>query len=231
MKAVIMEIHKDYCIVVTGDGQFLKRKIPAGVFEIGDEIVIDQAYSFKPVKPAGVNWVRKFAVTASIAIVAVVALVLGVKYMRDYLSEHAAWYKGYEREEFIVVGEEDKQGVEQEEAPGEAEAVQAEPEEAVIYENMYTLEEGTEFEEFISGIMFSYKVVDGKSLKVRLENINRAPYFSGSFKIVMMLYNGSNSETSEIRLQGFKPGQVRENSFIIRDGETSFRLQVIETTY
>jgi hypothetical protein len=230
VKAVIMEIHKDYCIVVTGDGQFLKRKIPEGVFEIGDEIMIDQEYFYEPVKPAGVSRVRKFAVTASIASVVIAALVLGIGYMRNYLSEDAAWFREYQKEELIVVGEETQEAVEEEEVREQAEAVQAEPEEAVIYENVYTLEEITEFEEFISGIMFSYSI-DGTSLKIRLENVNSTPYFNGVFKITMLLNDGSESETSEIRLQGFKPGQVRENLVIIRTGQTRFKLQVIKMTY
>ena len=156
MKAVIMEIHKDYCIVVTRDGQFLKRKIPPGVFEIGDEILIDQEYSFEPAKPAGTNWVKKFVVTISVAVVVVVALVLGVRYMRSFLSGDVYQYTGYEREELIVVGEEEEK--KEEEAVMKAEPAEAEPEETIIYENIYSIEEGTEFEEFIGGIMFSYKV-------------------------------------------------------------------------
>ena len=229
MKAVIMEIHKDYCIVVTRDGQFLKRKIPQGVFEIGDEIVIDQEYSFEPAKPAGTNWVKKFVVTISVAVVVVEALVLGVRYMRSFLSGDVYQYTGYEREELIVVGEEEEK--KEEEAVVKAEPAEAEPEETIIYENIYSIEEGTEFEEFIGGIMFSYKVSDSDSLKIRIENVNSTPYFNGRFKITMLLSDGSKSSTKSILLQGFKPGQVRESTAAIRNEEVAFRLQVIGITY
>jgi len=41
MKAIIIEIHKEYSIVLTEDGQFLKHPAGAGLYEIGDDIFID----------------------------------------------------------------------------------------------------------------------------------------------------------------------------------------------
>jgi hypothetical protein len=68
MKAVVLEIHKKYCIMVTEDGQFLKQDIPAGNLEIGDEIIVEKALAY----PAGRNWLSKLAIAA--AVVAVVGL-------------------------------------------------------------------------------------------------------------------------------------------------------------
>ncbi len=42
MKALIIDIKKEYCILITPDGRFLKKDIPAGDYEIGDEIVIEE---------------------------------------------------------------------------------------------------------------------------------------------------------------------------------------------
>jgi hypothetical protein len=39
-RASVVEIHKNYCIAVTGDGQFLKQAAPAGTYEIGDSITL-----------------------------------------------------------------------------------------------------------------------------------------------------------------------------------------------
>ena len=61
MKAVIMEIHKDYCIVMTKDGQFLKQNIPAGVFEIGDEIAVSKEYAHEP-KTVKVGWLKNLSI-------------------------------------------------------------------------------------------------------------------------------------------------------------------------
>ena len=41
MKASIVEIHKNYCIVFTADGRFIRQDIPAGAYEIGDKIIVD----------------------------------------------------------------------------------------------------------------------------------------------------------------------------------------------
>lgn len=41
MKASVVEIHKDYCIVFTADGRFIRKDMPAGAYEIGDEIIVD----------------------------------------------------------------------------------------------------------------------------------------------------------------------------------------------
>lgn len=42
MKALIVEIKRKYCIIVTPDGRFLKKAMPAGNYEIGDEVLIDE---------------------------------------------------------------------------------------------------------------------------------------------------------------------------------------------
>jgi hypothetical protein len=41
MKASVVEIYKDYCIVLTRDGRFIRQDVSAGAYEIGDEIVIE----------------------------------------------------------------------------------------------------------------------------------------------------------------------------------------------
>ena len=43
MKASVVEIHKNYCIVFTADGRFIRQDIPAGAYEVGDEIIVDAA--------------------------------------------------------------------------------------------------------------------------------------------------------------------------------------------
>ena len=42
MKALIVEIKRKYCIIITPDGKFLKKAMPAGNYEIGDEVLIDE---------------------------------------------------------------------------------------------------------------------------------------------------------------------------------------------
>jgi len=60
MKAVVMEIHKDYCIVMTGDGRFIRQAVPAGELEIGDEIIVEEETFTAP----GRDWIKTFAIAA-----------------------------------------------------------------------------------------------------------------------------------------------------------------------
>jgi hypothetical protein len=229
MNAVIVEIHKNYCIVVTPDGQFLKRRIPEGVFEIGDEIMIDQEPAYKTVKPTNADQRKKIALSISLAAVVVIASVIGIVFVKNYIAQNMTLYSKYESEELRVVGEE-YEDEEEEAAVEESKTLQSEPSERVIYSETYTFGEGEEVEELISGLRFTYNIVDGNKLNIEIENIERTPYFNGAFKITM-LQDGSESKTNEIPLQGFKQGQVRESSIIIKTGETGFRLQVIEIAY
>ena len=83
MKATIVEVYKDYCIAITEDGQFLKEKTPAGIYEIGDEIVIAQ-----PVVEKAGERTRVFQIVSRTAIgFAAVAVIIigsyfGVQYIR-----------------------------------------------------------------------------------------------------------------------------------------------------
>ncbi len=60
MKAVVMEIHKEYCIVMTGDGRFIRQAVPAGELEIGDEIIVEEETFTVP----GRDWIKTFAIAA-----------------------------------------------------------------------------------------------------------------------------------------------------------------------
>jgi hypothetical protein len=46
MKASVAEIYKDHCILITEDGRFVRYNTPAGAYEIGDEIIIEDADFF-----------------------------------------------------------------------------------------------------------------------------------------------------------------------------------------
>lgn len=65
MKAIVMEIHKDYCIAMTGDGRFIRHAITAGELEIGDEIIIEEAVFEAP----GRDWIKTFAIAAAAILV------------------------------------------------------------------------------------------------------------------------------------------------------------------
>jgi hypothetical protein len=83
MKASVVEIYKDYCIVLTRDGRFLRQDVPAGAYEIGDEIVIEAAgltaVNEKPLKKPFGMFARLAAGFAAIVILGGGAY-FGIKY-------------------------------------------------------------------------------------------------------------------------------------------------------
>lgn len=226
MKAVVMEIYKDYCIVMTEDGQFLRHKIPVGRLEIGDEIVIERQYSYEP----KVSWVVRFAVAAAVIVVVAVGSVLSVRYISQYHTARGTAMVAEEAvEEKAVVGE----ALPVEEGAEEpALAMEAEQEETIIYksEGVQSLEKEGIIEEYIEEIkiMFSYKVTDGTSLWIGLKNGSSTDSFNGTFNLVMLLSDGSVARTITIPLEDFEPGVIHEESFPLEAGETDFMLEVTE---
>lgn len=225
MKAVVMEIYKDYCIVMTEDGQFLRHKIPVGRLEIGDEIVIERQYSYEP----KVSWVVRFAVAAAVIVVVAVGSVLSVRYISQYHAARGTAMVAEEAVEEKAVVEEALPVEEGAEEP--ALAMEAEQEETIIYksESVHSLEEGTTVEEYIEDIIFSYKVSGERNLSVRLENSSSIGSFNGTFNLVMLLSDGSVARTITIPLEDFEPGDIHEESFPLEAGETDFGLEVTES--
>lgn len=232
MKAVVMEIYKDYCIVMTKDGQFLRQEIPAGGLEIGDEIVIEKAYYYE----RRVSWVKSFAIAASVVVVVAVGSVLGVRYFKQYypagdiamVAEKKAVAEEATREEVLM---EEEALPTEESAEEPALAIEAEQEEIIIYESrsVYPLEEGTTVREHIEDIIFSYKVSGERNLLVRLENISSTYSFNGAFNLIMLLSDGSVARTITILLEGFGPGEIYKDEFPLEAGETGFKLKVTES--
>ena len=227
MKAVVMEIYTDYCIVMTEDGQFLRHKIPVGRLEIGDEIVIERQYSYEP----KVSWVGRFAVAAAVIVVVAVGSVLSVKYISQYHAARGTAMVAEEVAEEKAIVEEALPVEEVAEEP--ALAMEAEQEETIIYESesVHSLEEEGMIEEYIEEIqiMFSYKVIDGTSLWVSLENSSSTGSFNGTFNLIMLLSDGSVARTITIPLVDFGPGKIYEDEFPLEAGETGFELKVTES--
>lgn len=230
MKAVVMEIYKDYCIVMTKDGQFLKQEIPAGVFEIGDEIMVSEGYVYKP-KVVKVGWMRSFAVGTMIVVMVAVVSIFGVWYLKQYRpSRDIALLTEDTTEETLTVQIEEEAPQEEIEEES-ALSMNAEQEEKVIFDSTYSLEEEAQVEEDINGIIFSYEIIDNVNLRVKLENKSYTPSFNGTFNLVMLFSDGSESRIETIPLEGFEPGKVRERPFFLKAGETDLRLIVTEITY
>jgi hypothetical protein len=230
MKAVIMEIYKDYCIVMTGDGQFLKQEIPAGVFEIGDEIVVSEGYVYKP-KLVKVGWMKSFAVGTMIVVMVAVVSIFGIVSLKQYRSSRGIALSTEDTTGETLTTQIEEEAREEETEEESALSMEAGQEETIIFDSTYSLEEEARVEEDINGIIFSYEIIDNVNLRVKLENKSYTPAFNGTFNLVMLFSDGSQSRIETIPLEGFEPGMVRERPFFLKAGETDMRLVVTEITY
>lgn len=237
MRALIIEIGKDYCIVLTRDGQFLRQRIPHGVFEIGDEIIVREEDNFKPAMVnIKMNRVRSSAVAASVILILAVGSIFAVRYLRDYypgevISEDM---DAAATEKVIVAPEEDERAFNEEEAESMEESALAVAleEEAITFKNIYSLEEQGEIEEDIKEVIcFSYKIVDEINLRIQLKNISSTSTFNGTFKLIMTSSDGSESRTEVISLEEFGPGKTKEYQMFIKAGEKNLKLEVAGNAY
>ena len=237
MKAVIIEIGKDYCIVMTGEGQFLKQRMPHGIFEIGDEIIVSEEHAFKP---AMINVkmfrARSFAVAASVIVILAVGSIFGVQYLRNYYSREITGEDKVAEEKLIIVPEPSREAPVEEEMDGTEETALGMPLEGgedIAFSNTYSFEEKEENEEDIKEIIrFSYKIVDDTQLKIQLRNISDALSFSGTFKLVVLYSDGKESKIEDILLDDFGPGRIKEYpTLFLKQGETQLRLEVTGNAY
>ena len=236
MKAVIMEIHKDYCIAMTKDGQFLKQNIPAGVFEIGDEIVIAKEYSYEP-KTIRAGWLKSLSV-ASIAVVVVAVLsIFGVWYFKLYLPlRNAALMTGDTTEETAQAAAEEEvsgEAAREESTEGSGLGMEADQGETISFDKTYFfIKEPKVEDENIEGVLsFSYEVIDSVSLEVEFRNISSVLSFSGTITLTTLFADDSVSQTKTISLDSFEPAQVKKEPIFLKAGETNLRLEVNGNAY
>jgi len=64
MRAVVIEIHKNYCIALTSDGRFIKQSVEQGELEIGDEIMVERLQA-----DTDRYWLKTLAIAAAAALV------------------------------------------------------------------------------------------------------------------------------------------------------------------
>jgi len=231
MKAVVIEIHKNYCIVMTGDGQFLKHKVGAGSVEIGDEIVISRVPEARMARFT----VRGFAVAA-----AVVVVIIGGIYSYRYLSKF--YPVGSARElaeaEFNYKDETQAQAVVTEEAE-EAAVVLSESEKGavdevseagtLIYEKDFIIGEGIGVEEFISDLYFKYETFESdgeKQILVSFKNASENLSFTGSAYIIILFSDGSILKEVHVEFAGFGPQEEKEEAVIYEKGAATLRIRL-----
>jgi hypothetical protein len=235
MKAVIIDIGKDYCIVLSRDGQFLKQRIPHGIFEIGDEITVSEEHAARPaILNMKMSHVRSLAAAASVIIIVAIGSIFGVWYMKNSYLREAGTADSALEEKLIVMPapSEEARADEEMESAGESPLAMVSEEEAVAFENTYSLESQEEFEEDIKEIInFSYKIVDDVNLRIQLRNISDKLTFNGTFKLTLLSEGGGESREDIISLDDFGPGKIKEHVLFLKTEEKRLRLKVTGTSY
>ena len=236
MKATVMEIHKNYCIVMTRGGQFLKHKTAAGSVEIGDEIVISKAVEVR----LGRLYARGFAIAA-----AVVVVVVGGVFSYRYLNK---FYPVGGVRELAEARVEDKEAY-QAEAPAEAEVTQEVGEEAatvaveleesavdeinetggLMYERDFVVEEGIEVEEFIiDDLRFKYETFESdekKQILISFTNTSANLSFNGSADIILL--SGDNIlKELHIDLVDLGPWEEKEETVVHEEDASILRVRM-----
>jgi len=240
MKAIIMEINKKYCIVMTEDGQFLNHRIPGGSVEIGDGIIIEEKNNEFSMANYKKTWIRGFAVGFAVLVILVMGSVFSYRFLKQYFPISSAPTVAAAKisEENLADKETEKnlQSTPQESSTGSmlgesgaavenSETIQQPP----LFEKVLLLKkENVLTEENINGILFSYQVLSTgqKVLQVKIENKNDSLKFEGSILFEMMLEDGSITKQVSIELPGFNPGYIKEEKIAIENGETNFKLLV-----
>jgi len=236
MKAIVMEIHKNYCIVMTRDGQFLKHKTAAGSVEIGDEIVISKAVEVR----LGRLYARGFAIAA-----AVVVVVVGGVFSYRYISK---FYPVRGVRELAEAEVEDKE-VYQEAAPAEAVVTQDVEEETatvaveceesavdevneaggLMHEKDFVIEEGIEVEEFIiDNLRFKYRIFESdgeKQILISFKNTSASLSFTGSVDIILL--SGDNIlKELHIDLVDLGPWEEKEETVVYEEDVSILRVRM-----
>ena len=233
MKAIVIEIHKNYCIVMTEDGQFLKHKISAGSVEIGDEIVISRVPEARMARFT----VRSFAVAATVVVV-----IIGGIYSYRYLSK---FYPVGNARELAKAGVEDKE-VYQAEAlveetvtkeaeeeitavePGESAVGEVNETGGLIYEKDFAIEEGIEAKEPIGDIYFKYKIFESdgeKQVLISFKNVSENLSFTGGADIILLLDDNILKET-HIELVDFGPCEEKEEAVTYEQEVSILRIRL-----
>jgi len=227
MKAIIMEINKKYCVVMTEDGQFLNHRISGGSVEIGDGIIIEEKnneFSYVNYKK---TWIRGFAVGFAVLIVLVMGSVFSYRFLKQYFPISSAPSVAAAKISLQSTSQESstESSLGESAVAENAETFQQSP----LFEKVLLLKkESVLTEETINGILFSYQVLSTgqKLLQVKIENKNDSLKFEGSILLEMMLEDGSITRQVTLWLPGFNPGYIKEEKIAIENGETNFKLLV-----
>jgi hypothetical protein len=213
MKAVVVEIHKNYCIALTKDGRFIKRKMDGFLMEIGDELELAESF----VQQRSARLLRIALVAASVFIVISLSAIFSIQYVRSFLTPDAVTMAAAPEmiEEEMALA-----------MPSEAEVLRDGQEQLMdakdISSAFIAIEEGPA-EYFIDDFHITYEIINGqeRSLYVRIENIGENS-FTGTVELVFFYDDETVSKTIFFELEDFSYGQYIQEEIAILEEEKSF---------
>jgi hypothetical protein len=234
MKAVVMEIHKEYCIVMTGDGRFSRQAVPASELEIGDEIIVEEETFTAPTR----DWIKTFAI-AAVAILVIglgsygilrifgglgsrngeAAMVADAEMRIEEKANDEAMAAAVEEEavQESPEGEEAESAEESEDfAAGkeQVEGVSAGPGEVDEEFDLQILKFGEPVEIIAGNLLFLYwaaKGDEGMELLLTVEMLDPDLKFTGKIEASILFDDGETAGSEIIKFNNFSRGQKSQN--------------------
>jgi len=235
MKAVVIEIHKDYCIAMTPDGMFVRQAVPAGELEIGDEIIIEEETFTAP----GRDWIRTFAIAAAAILVigfgsygifrvfsgftrggGEVAMVADAEMLTEEKADDETFASATEEEvaEEPAVEEAEMAAVEESEdfaAPmDQVEGVPVGPGEVDVEFDLHISSIGEPIEIIAGNLLFLYWAAEGDEdmeLLVIMEMLDPDLKFTGKIEASVLFDDGETAGRAVFDFINFSRGQKSQN--------------------
>ncbi len=214
MRAVVIEIHKNYCIALTREGRFVRQPVEQGELEIGDEIMVEKVQT-----ATGRYWVKTLAIAAAAAVVIGLGAwgffrISGLYIPSGERSVAEAEEEKVVRDENIMVMEKEAPREEEEAAEGEDLALEVTEVEGVragegevdeVFE--IVIEDIGEPVEVAAGnLLFLYWIStteEGFDLLLVIENIDPQLSFTGNIKVSVFSAEGIISGEKDFDLKDF----------------------------
>jgi len=239
MRAIVIEIHKNYCIAVTPDGRFIKQRIAQGELEIGDEIIVESG-----ITESSRAWIKTLSIAA--ATIAVIAFgswglvkafgmylpartaVYDTAAVQEEAMEAAAEDTAAESTQEVQAGEEvsDKieiQGQQVDEVPSGPGAVDAD-----FYLMLGNL--GEPVEVTAGNLLFLYWVVDsqeeGIEILVTIEELDPELAFTGYIEVFVLDHNNEVTNSESFDLEEFSRGDRIQEYISAEDVEGSLNILI-----
>jgi len=217
MKAVVIETHKDYCILLTRDGRFIRKRMVGSSVEIGEEVVVSQPSRLQRNRRV----FRLALAAASVFIVLSLTAAFSIDYIRSFFAPDLVTMAAAPEtaQEDIAMS-----------APAQAEAFDGGAGRAQDLDKQapsasFSIQEGP-VEYFLDDFKILYEAISDqeRSLSLRIENTGTS-VFTGMMEISFHA-DEVFSKTVILEFRDFSEGQYRQELIPIAEDEKSFTLSV-----